>query len=240
MESPCRESGAPAHGAGAKDRDDRLRRPRRLDRRWASGSIPRRCAISTPGTSPPCAEPLERHGGTVEKYIGDAVMAVLGMPVLHEDDALRAVRAAVEMRDAMAELNRELEHDLGVGLELRIGINTGEVDRDRRCDRSRVRLRRRREHRGPPPVRGAAGRHRHRAADAPAGRGRGLACARMGRSSVKGKRRPPSRVAGRAARRHGRAGSRAAPPSRSSAARAELDGSRPGFAARSSETGACS
>ena len=71
--------------------------------------------------------PLERHGGTVEKYIGDAVMAVFGIPVLHEDDALRAVRAAVEMRDAMAELNRELEHDLGVGLELRIGINTGEV-----------------------------------------------------------------------------------------------------------------
>ena len=72
-------------------------------------------------------EPLERHGGTVEKYIGDAVMAVFGIPVLHEDDALRAVRAAIEMRDAMAELNRELEHDLGVGLELRIGINTGEV-----------------------------------------------------------------------------------------------------------------
>jgi class 3 adenylate cyclase/tetratricopeptide (TPR) repeat protein len=70
---------------------------------------------------------LERHGGTVEKYIGDAVMAVFGIPVLHEDDALRAVRAAVEMRDAMAGLNRELRHDLGVGLELRIGINTGEV-----------------------------------------------------------------------------------------------------------------
>jgi class 3 adenylate cyclase/tetratricopeptide (TPR) repeat protein len=70
---------------------------------------------------------LERHGGTVEKYIGDAVMAVFGIPVLHEDDALRAVRAAVEMRDAMAELNRGLEDDLGVGLELRVGINTGEV-----------------------------------------------------------------------------------------------------------------
>jgi class 3 adenylate cyclase/tetratricopeptide (TPR) repeat protein len=70
---------------------------------------------------------LERHGGTVEKYIGDAVMAVFGIPVLHEDDALRAVRAAVEMRDAMEGLNRELERDLGVGLELRVGINTGEV-----------------------------------------------------------------------------------------------------------------
>jgi class 3 adenylate cyclase len=71
--------------------------------------------------------PLERHGGTVEKFIGDAVMAVFGVPVLHEDDALRAVRAAIEMRDAMAALNRELERDLGVGLELRIGVNTGEV-----------------------------------------------------------------------------------------------------------------
>src|SRR5689334_7713604 len=71
--------------------------------------------------------PLERHGGTVEKFIGDAVMAVFGVPVLHEDDALRAVRAAVEMRDAMAALNHELERDLGVGLGLRIGVNTGEV-----------------------------------------------------------------------------------------------------------------
>jgi class 3 adenylate cyclase/tetratricopeptide (TPR) repeat protein len=70
---------------------------------------------------------LERHGGTVEKYIGDAVMAVFGIPVLHEDDALRAVRAAVEMRDSMDGLNRELQRDLGVGLELRVGINTGEV-----------------------------------------------------------------------------------------------------------------
>jgi class 3 adenylate cyclase len=71
--------------------------------------------------------PIERHGGTVEKFIGDAVMAVFGVPVLHEDDALRAVRAAVEMRDAMADLNRELERDLGVGIELRVGVNTGEV-----------------------------------------------------------------------------------------------------------------
>src|SRR5436309_14965808 len=60
---------------------------------------------------------LERHGGTVEKFIGDAVMAVFGIPMLHEDDALRAVRAAVEMRDAFPEL----------GVEGRIGITTGEV-----------------------------------------------------------------------------------------------------------------
>jgi class 3 adenylate cyclase len=70
---------------------------------------------------------IERHGGSVEKFIGDAVMAVFGIPLLHEDDALRAVRAARDMRDALRELNAELEHDHGVGLEVRIGVNTGEV-----------------------------------------------------------------------------------------------------------------
>ena len=57
---------------------------------------------------------IERHGGTVEKFIGDAVMAVFGIPVVHEDDALRAVRAAAELRDA-------------VEIDVRIGVNTGEV-----------------------------------------------------------------------------------------------------------------
>jgi class 3 adenylate cyclase len=60
---------------------------------------------------------VERHGGTVEKFIGDAVMAVFGVPAAHEDDALRAVRAAAEMRDALPEL----------GVQARIGINTGMV-----------------------------------------------------------------------------------------------------------------
>src|ERR687897_712097 len=70
---------------------------------------------------------LERHGGTVEKFIGDAVMAVFGIPVVREDDALRAIRAAVEMRDALAELNVELESRWDVSLEARIGVNSGEV-----------------------------------------------------------------------------------------------------------------
>jgi class 3 adenylate cyclase/tetratricopeptide (TPR) repeat protein len=70
---------------------------------------------------------LERHGGTVEKYIGDAVVAVFGIPELREDDALRAVRAAAEMRDALGDLNRELEERHGVRIEARTGVNTGEV-----------------------------------------------------------------------------------------------------------------
>src|SRR5918994_4929971 len=70
---------------------------------------------------------VERHGGTVEKFIGDAVMAVFGVPKLHEDDAVRAVRAAIGMRDALAELNADLEREHGEGLAARIGVNTGEV-----------------------------------------------------------------------------------------------------------------
>jgi class 3 adenylate cyclase len=54
---------------------------------------------------------LERHGGRVEKFIGDAVMAVFGVPVLHEDDALRALRAAVDLREAINALNVELERE---------------------------------------------------------------------------------------------------------------------------------
>jgi class 3 adenylate cyclase/tetratricopeptide (TPR) repeat protein len=70
---------------------------------------------------------IERHGGTVEKFIGDAVMAVFGTPTVHEDDPLRAVRAATEMRTALADLNSELEERWGVHLSFRTGINTGKV-----------------------------------------------------------------------------------------------------------------
>ena len=70
---------------------------------------------------------IERHGGTVEKFIGDAVMAVFGVPQVHEDDALRAVRAAADMRDVLARLNAELDREHGVTLACRMGVNTGEV-----------------------------------------------------------------------------------------------------------------
>jgi class 3 adenylate cyclase len=70
---------------------------------------------------------IERHGGTVEKFIGDAVMAVFGIPQVHEDDALRAVRAATEIRDALQRLNQELRVGHGLEITVRIGLNTGEV-----------------------------------------------------------------------------------------------------------------
>jgi class 3 adenylate cyclase len=70
---------------------------------------------------------IERNGGTVEKFIGDAVMAVFGLPAVHEDDASRAIRAAVGMRAALADLNEALSAELGVVISARIGIASGEV-----------------------------------------------------------------------------------------------------------------
>ncbi|MEW1718233.1 adenylate/guanylate cyclase domain-containing protein [Streptomyces sp. NPDC093109] len=70
---------------------------------------------------------VEDHGGTVEKFIGDAVMAVFGVPLTHEDDALRAVRAALDMRDSLTDLNAELRRELGTTVAVRIGVATGEV-----------------------------------------------------------------------------------------------------------------
>jgi class 3 adenylate cyclase/tetratricopeptide (TPR) repeat protein len=72
-------------------------------------------------------EVIEFHGGVVEKFIGDAVMAVFGVPVVHEDDALRASRAAVEIRERLAVLDTEIRADRGATVEWRMGINTGEV-----------------------------------------------------------------------------------------------------------------
>ena len=70
---------------------------------------------------------LERHEAVIEKYIGDAVMAVFGVPAVREDDALRAVRAANDMRGALAEVNEQLRRRYGLTLQTRTGVNTGEV-----------------------------------------------------------------------------------------------------------------
>jgi predicted ATPase/class 3 adenylate cyclase len=70
---------------------------------------------------------VERHGGTVEKYIGDAVMAVFGVPTVHEDDALRAVRTASEIGRRLSEIDDEMRRERGLSVQWRTGINTGEV-----------------------------------------------------------------------------------------------------------------
>jgi class 3 adenylate cyclase len=70
---------------------------------------------------------LESYGGTVEKFVGDAVMAVFGIPQAHEDDALRACRATVELRERLAALNEDLVRDHGIRLATRTGVNTGEI-----------------------------------------------------------------------------------------------------------------
>ena len=112
------EAAAPERTARtAQDGDRALLRPDRLDRARRDGSIPSGCAALLARYFERMKAIVERHGGSVEKFIGDAVMAVFGVPVVHEDDALRAVRAAVEMRDALPEL----------GLQGRIGVMTGEV-----------------------------------------------------------------------------------------------------------------
>src|SRR4051812_45459880 len=73
------------------------------------------------------ASVIAQHGGTVEKFIGDAVMAIFGVPSVHEDDALRAVRAADQIQRTLGRLSDELSRAYGMQLMARIGVNTGEV-----------------------------------------------------------------------------------------------------------------
>jgi len=73
------------------------------------------------------ARQIQRYEGTIDKYIGDAIMCVFGAPISHEDDAERAVRSALAMQASIQRLNDDLEREHGVRLALRIGVNTGEV-----------------------------------------------------------------------------------------------------------------
>ena len=73
------------------------------------------------------ADEVEHFGGTIDKFIGDNVMGVFGAPVAHEDDPERAVRAALAMQAAMAEINERVEADVGASFQLRVGVNSGEV-----------------------------------------------------------------------------------------------------------------
>src|SRR5262245_36033434 len=72
-------------------------------------------------------EEVRRHGGIVEKFVGDAVLAVFGIPLAHEDDAERALLAALAVRDRFPELAERIRAGHGVDVGLRIGVNTGEV-----------------------------------------------------------------------------------------------------------------
>jgi DNA-binding SARP family transcriptional activator len=74
-----------------------------------------------------CSTVIERHGGAVEGFIGDAVVGVFGLTELHEDDALRAVRVALELREAGAALSAELERERGVEIAMKFGVESGEV-----------------------------------------------------------------------------------------------------------------
>ena len=109
---------------------------------------------------------IELHGGTVEKFIGDAVVAVFGVPAAHEDDARRALRAAVELRERLAALSTEFERERGLDLRVRVGVNGGGLRRrldSARSDRNGRGLRGREAARG----RRAAGRDPAGPRDAP-------------------------------------------------------------------------
>jgi class 3 adenylate cyclase len=91
----------------------------------ASGSTPSCSAPCSAATNELCTDAIARHGGCVEKFIGDAVVAVFGVPDAREDDALRAVRAATEIRDRFDALRAELEAQLGLELAVQIGVHSG-------------------------------------------------------------------------------------------------------------------
>ena len=116
---------APAGLTGrAADRLRRLRRPGRVHRPRRSNSTRRTCAPFSRRTTTSSATSSSRSAGSVEKFIGDAIMAVFGAPTAYGDDPERAVRAALAVRDGVREAD---ERDLHLDLQLRIAVNTGEA-----------------------------------------------------------------------------------------------------------------
>ena len=95
--------------------------------RWRPSSTPSGSSACLGRFFDAAAEVVVGHGGTIDKFIGDAVMAVFGVPRVHEDDAARALRAALDLRDVLAALNDQLQRDWGVRIAVRTGVNTGEV-----------------------------------------------------------------------------------------------------------------
>ena len=185
---------------------------------------------SSPRTTTACATELERLGGTVEKFIGDAVVGVFGAPVAHEDDPERAVRAALAIQEAIAELN---EADPQLELEVRIGVNTGEalVTVGARPELGRSDGRRRRhEYGGAPAVGCAAGRDPRRRDDLPRDRSRDRVPratpsrrrARQGRSGLAA----VARARGSASTSAERAGAARRPRARARRARGALERAR--------------
>ena len=127
-----------AHARGTEDRDGALLRRQRPS---APSSIPSRSAALTARGFDEVLPVLERHGATVERSLGDAVTAIFGIPVVHEDDALRAVRAATEMRERLAELRGGARATLGRVARAARGDRYGR-GRHRRRRRAAVRDRR--------------------------------------------------------------------------------------------------
>lgn len=91
----------------------------------AEGTDPEALQVGLAQCSRAVREAIERHGGSFERSVGDATLGIFGVPVAHEDDTLRAVRAAADMRDAIGGLSAGLAHEHGVTFELQLGVETG-------------------------------------------------------------------------------------------------------------------